>query len=158
MGEMPLDFRIPFASAIRTDWRADQIVDKTSLNLQIGTPMYSGRFGTYEAPIYGTLVYDVAVGVSLDGGATFQTEQPLVANTASRVLGAGRTDYEGKVTVPSTAQKLLVYGHVKATLVADYTKFSNVAQKWYSDGQHVVLKDAYDNPSGSFSNSDFPLQ
>jgi hypothetical protein len=141
-----------------SDWRADQIVDKTSLNLQIGTAMYSGRFGTYEAPIYGTLVYDVAVGVSLDDGATFQPEQHLNPNTASRVLGAGRTNYEGKVKLPSTAQELLVYGHVKATLVADYSKFTNVAQKWYADGQQVLLKDAYDNPGGAFTNYVFSLQ
>jgi hypothetical protein len=98
------------------------------------------------------------VGVSVDGGQTFLPEQHLTANTSSRLVGAGRTDYEGAQALPAGATQLLVYGHVKATLVADYTQYSNVVTKMYADGQQVLLKDAYDNPNGAFTNYTFQLQ
>jgi hypothetical protein len=140
-----------------SDWRADQVVDKTTLNTQIGVASFGGRFGTYDAPIYGTLTYDVSVGYSLDGGKTW-TELVLPANTASRILGSGRTDYEANLALPKTASQLLLYGHVKATLTADYSKYSNVKQKYYSDGQQVMIKEAWDNPTGANSNYTIPLQ
>lgn len=140
-----------------TDWRADQIVDKTSLNLQIGTATFNGRFGPAVSPIYGTLTYEVSYGSSFDG-VTFNAEKALSPSTTSRVVGAGRTAYEALVVVPTNATKLLMYVHVKAVLVADYTKYQSVNQKWYGDNEKVVLKDAYDNPSGAFTNYDIPVQ
>lgn len=140
-----------------SDWRADQVVDKTSLNQQIGTAQFAGRFGTYEAPIYGVLSYEVYAGTSVDGGATFAAEQRLAADTASRLLGAGRTAYVGAVAIPATSTQLLSYFHVKAFLTADYSKFTNVKTKWYSDGQVVLLKEAWDNPSGPSSNYQVPV-
>jgi len=141
-----------------SDWRADQIVDKTSLNLQIGTATFNGRFGQMTSPIFGTLSYVVSYAVSFDGGQTFQPEKQLTPTTASRLLGAGRTDYEGAELVPATATQMLFYAHVKAVLTADYAPYPTVTQKWYSDNQQVQLKDAYDNPSGAFTNYVFPLQ
>lgn len=140
-----------------SDWRADQIVDKTSLNLQIGKATFSGRFGPYTAPIFGTLSYQVSYGAAFDDG-NFQAEKPLAANTASRTLGPNRTAYEGTEKIPAGAAKMLMYGHVKAYLKADYSKYQNVTEKWYADNAEVLLKDAYDNPSGSFSNYVFTTQ
>ncbi|APR80498.1 Hypothetical protein A7982_05845 [Minicystis rosea] len=140
------------------DWRADQIVDKTSLDLQIGTATFNGRFGQYQAPIYGTLKYIVSYGISFDGGQTFQTEKALTGNTASRLVSAGRTAYEGTESIPAAANEIQLYGHVKAYLVADYSKYQNVSAKWYGDNEEVLKKDAYDNPSGAFSNYVLPLQ
>lgn len=141
-----------------TDWRADQIIDKLNLNTQIGNATFSGRFGQYQAPIYGTLVYEVSYGISFDGGQTFAAEKPLAPSTASRLVGAGRTAYEGKESIPGTATQLQMYAHVKAHLVADYSKYQNVTEKWYSDNQKVLLKEAYDNPNGAFTNYAFELQ
>lgn len=141
-----------------TDWRADQIIDKLSLNTQIGTALYSSRFGLTEAPIYGTLQYEVSYSISFDGGQTFGAETLLTANTASRLVGAGRTDYEGTAPIPAAATALAMYAHVKAFLIADYSKYSNVQQKWYADNQQVFLKEAYDNPNGAFTNYTFQLQ
>lgn len=140
-----------------SDWRADQVVDKTSLNTQIGTASFGGRFGPYDAPIYGALSYEVSVGYSLDGGKTWTT-LVLPASTASRLLGAGRTDYEAMLALPKTATQVLLYGHVKATLTADYSKYPTVKTKYYSDGQQVQLKEAWDNPTGANSNYVIPLQ
>jgi hypothetical protein len=144
-----------------TDWRADQIVDKTNLNTQIGTATVSSRFGQMEAPIYGKLTYVVSYGVSFDGGQTFQPEKTLAADTSSRLfslLGANRTDYESTETIPTGAPNLQLYAHVKAYLLADYTPYPNVTQKMYADNEQVLLKDAYDNPNGAFSNYTFQLQ
>lgn len=144
-----------------TDWRADQIVDKSSLNLQIGTATMSSRFGQVQAPIYGKLMYVVSYGISFDNGQTFQPEKAFTANTASRLLGlngAGRTDYETTEKIPGAAPNAQMYAHVKAYLVADYTPYANVTQKWYTDNQQVFLKEAYDNPNGAFSNYVFQLQ
>lgn len=141
-----------------SDWRADQIVDKTSLNLQIGMATFNGRFGQTTSPIFGTLSYVVSYAVSFDGGQTFHPEKTLAPSTGSRLLGPGRTDYEATEAIPATATQMLFYGHVKAVLTADYSGYQSVTQKWYADNQQVPLKDAYDNPSGAFTNYVFPLQ
>jgi hypothetical protein len=51
-----------------------------------------------------------------------------------------------------------LYTHVKTFLVADYTPYSNITQKWYQDNEKVLKKDLYDNPFGAFSNYDYTLQ
>ncbi len=135
-----------------SDWRADQVVDKMQLSTQIGTAIVNGRFGQVTIPIYGKLSYEVRYAVSYDKGQTFSGEAPLPANTSSLLTGVGRTDYETLLAVPANAGAAWIYFHVKASIVADYAAFGNVTQKWYADGQSVVLKDAYDNPSGSYSN------
>ena len=53
---------------------------------------------------------------------------------------------------------MVLYAHVRATMTADYSKLQNVKQKWYGDGQQILLKDAYDNPAGAFSNYTFTLE
>jgi hypothetical protein len=141
-----------------SDWRADQIVGKTNLDLQIGTASFNGRFGPQVSPIYGTLSYVVSYAVSFDGGQTFHPEKTLAPSAASRLLGPGRTDYEATEAIPASATQMLFYGHVKAVLTADYTPYPSVTQKFYADNQQVQLKDAYDNPSGPFTNYAFPLQ
>jgi hypothetical protein len=140
-----------------SDWRADEIVDKLSLNTQIGTATFTGRFGAYEAPIYGSLSYEVYIGTSVDGGATFAAEQRLAADTASRMLGPGRTAYVGSLALPATCTQLLAYLHVKAFLTADYSKYPSVKTKWYADGQVIQIKEAWDNPSGPSSNYQVPV-
>jgi hypothetical protein len=142
-----------------TDWRADQIVQKTTLNTQIGTAMMSGRGGNYETPIYGQLVYQLWIGYSEDGGTTFAPEMALTANTASRFVNrsAGRTVYEGQIDLPSNLTNIQLYMHVKATLIADYSGYSNITQKFFSDGQQILLKEAWDNPSGPGTNYQFPV-
>ena len=137
------------------DWRADQVVDKLQLNTQIGTAISNGRFGQVTIPIYGKLSFEVRYAVSFDKGATFSGETPLPASTNSLLTGVGRTDYETTLAVPAAAPALWVYFHVKATLVADYSGYGNVTQKWYADGQSVVLKDVYDNPNGAYTNYEY---
>jgi hypothetical protein len=141
-----------------TDWRADQVVDKSSLNLQIGTAVFNGRFGQTTAPIYGAISYEVSYAVSFDGGQTFAAEKALTANTASRLVGAGRTAFEATQVVSKTATQMLLYAHVKAYMIADYSKYTNVSQQWYANNQQILLKDGYDNPSGAYSNYVFQLQ
>jgi hypothetical protein len=142
-----------------SDWRADQIVDKTSLGTQIGTASFNGRLGTYIAPIYGQLMYQVAYGVSFDGGQTFHAEKALAANTASRLLmfGPNRTDYEATEVIPKTAPNMQMYLHIKAFLVVSYANYTNPT-KWYPDGAQIQIKEAWGNPSGPNTNYVFQLQ
>lgn len=141
-----------------SDWRADQIVDKMMLDTQIGVATTSGRGGSYQAPIYGQLTYQVMYGYSTDGGKTFGPEKSMSPNTASRFLGANRTAYESVENIPSTSTNVQFYFHIKAILTADYSGYWNITSKWYADNQQILLKERWDNPNGSGTNYTFQLQ
>ena len=141
-----------------TDWRADQMVDKAKLNTQIGVATMSGRGGNYSAPIYGQLVYQLLYGASFDGGVTFQAEVELAGNTTSKILGGNRTDYEAPLVIPPGASQLQLYVHIKATLIADYSSYVNITEKWYSDNQHILIKEVWDNPNGPSTNYVIPTE
>ena len=144
-----------------SDWRAEQIVDKLTINTQIGVAEAAGRFGWYSYPIHGTLQYEVAYGVNFNDGLGFRPEALLAASPASPLLpiGAmGRTMYEATLQVPSKSLRMSMYLHVKAFLVADYTTYSNVTAQWYQQGAVMLVRDSYDNPGGSFTNYEFNLQ
>ena len=51
----------------------------------------------------------------------------------------GRTDHEADLLAPAGAHELQMYAHVKAYLVADYAPYGDVTQKWYQDGERVLL-------------------
>jgi hypothetical protein len=139
-----------------TDWRANTLVDSFDIDRQIGTAIGFGRFGQYEMPIYGDIAYEIFYGAGHDG--TFAAEQRLVANASSRVLpyGQGRTAYEANVYAYGNALNL--YFHVKAYLVADYSKYTNVTSQRYIDGQRVFLRERWDNLDGQPNrNYDFSL-
>lgn len=140
-----------------SDWRADEIVNKTGLNLEIGTAQSYGRFGPITVPIFGQLVYEISAGESFDG-AHFG-EVALPATTSSRVLDApGRTAYESTLYVQQGASQMDLYFHVKAYLVANYAPYgSSVTNRLYLDGQRVLLAEKYDNPNGSFTNYVLPV-
>jgi hypothetical protein len=129
-----------------TDWRADTVVDKSSLDRQIGTATGYSRFGSFEMPIYGDIQYEVAYGLAFDD--VWSGEQPLPATTTSRVLPAGRTGFEVDVAIPPSARKLDVYFHVKAILVIDYSKWGDVRSRRYNQGDRIVLRERWDNLNG----------
>lgn len=137
-----------------TDWRAATLVDASSVDRQIGTATTYGRFGAFDMPIYGDLVYEVAMAYAVDG--QWQSESALTADATSRLMPPfGRTAYEGAIAVPSGAQKLEAYFHVKAFVVADYSKFQNVTWKKYGDGARVLVREKWDNEHGAaFDNWD----
>lgn len=144
-----------------TDWRADQIVDRLTLDTQIGVGQGMSRFGWYEYPIQGQLLYEVRHGVSFDDPPGFRPEELMPSNPTSALLplGAyGRVAYESTVPIPATATKMSLYLHVKAYLIADYSGVSDVIQQWYPQGQSILLRDSHDNPSGPFTNYDFTLK
>jgi hypothetical protein len=147
----------PFALSY-SDWRANTLIDSASVDREIGRATGYGRFGPYEMPIYGEIVYEISYGLARDGN--FAAELPLVANTNSRVLpyGQGRTAYEANVYAYGNVVSL--YFHVKPYLYADYSKYSNVTQKRYSDYQRIFLADRerWDNLDGqAYRNYDFNL-
>jgi hypothetical protein len=141
-----------------SDWRANTLIDGSSVDREIGRAIGFGRFGQYEMPIYGEIVYEISYGIARDGN--FAAEQALVANTNSRVLpyGQGRTAYEANVYAYGDVVSL--YFHVKPYLYADYSKYTNVTHKRYGDYQRVFLADRerWDNLDGQpYRNYDFDL-
>jgi len=140
-----------------TDWRADTLVDRSSINTQIGEAQGWGRFGPYTTPIYGKIVHEVSYGVYFDDGGGWRSEEPLTTNTASRFLGSGRTGYDKQIGVPASATHMSLYFHVKTYVVADYTGY-NVTSKWYGDGQWVLMREKWDNPYGAYTNFEFNVQ
>ena len=142
-----------------TDWRADEIVQRTSLDLQIGTAKVESRFGPTDMPIYGTLQYEISYGFSFDG-SSWEGESALTATTTSRVLDlAGRTAYEGQIWVPSNASGVFLYFHVKAYLVVDYTPWgSSVDNRRYNQGDRILLSERWDNPNGPDTNYELPVE
>jgi hypothetical protein len=144
-----------------TDWRADEIVDKTNLDRQIGTAQSYSRFGPITVPIFGRIDYVVTAGYSYKADWGFSV-YPLSATTTSRVINqSGRTAYETTLYVPDVGSTdLEMYFHVQAYLVVDYTSYgSSVLTKRYNQGDRILLKDAYDNKDGkAFENYDVPVE
>lgn len=141
-----------------TDWRADMLVDKGSINTQIGVATVASRFGMVQTPIHGKLVHEVSYGVFFNDFLGWRPEAALPANASSKLVAIGRTAFEQSIKIPAKATRMSLYVHVKTYLVADYTPYNNVSQKWYGDNEHVLKGDQYDNPFGAFSNYDYNLQ
>lgn len=141
-----------------TDWRADTVVDRMHIPMQIGVRQAWGRFGEYTMPILGTIEHDVLVGHAFDDGQGFRAEQALAPNTASRLLPEGRTAYEATLAIPAGATRLAVYFHVKTHLVADYTGYDGVVEQWYPDGSRTLVRERWDNPFGPYTNHEFELE
>lgn len=142
-----------------TDWRADVLADRSTINAQIGVREGWGRFGYYTMPIYGNVVHEVQVGYYFDDGGGWRQEQPLAASTTSRLLPAGRTAFEKTLAIPGNATILSMYFHVKSYVVADYAPYASyTVQAWYPQGSHTLVREKWDNPYGAYSNHDFWLQ
>jgi hypothetical protein len=144
-----------------TDWRADEMVDKTNLDRTIGSAQSYSRFGPVTIPIYGEVQYEVSAGYSYVPEWGFAI-YPMTATKTSRVINqAGRTGYETTLYVPQNGEAILqLFFHVKAYLVADYTSWgSSVLTKRYNQGDRILLKDVYDNKDGkAFENYDVPVE
>lgn len=141
-----------------SDWRADTLVDKSTIDRQIGIAQTASRFGWTQIPIYGPIVHEVSYGVYFNDSIGFRPEAPLPSTAASKLLPPGRTAFETWLQIPSKATKMSLYFHVKSYLIADYSGYTNVVQKWYADNQQILVRDKYDNPFGPFTNYDFALQ
>jgi hypothetical protein len=141
-----------------TDWRAATLVDSSSIDRTIGDATSYGRFGSFKMPISGELAHEVTYSVAIDG--VWQAEQALTANAKSRLMPAyGRVAYEGLFAMPSGAQKLEVFFHVKTFLVVDYDNFSNVGWRKYEQGQRLLVREKWDNENGAYAdNYDFTTE
>jgi hypothetical protein len=131
-----------------TDWRAQKLVDASSIDRQIGTQTSFSRFGAIEVPVFGDVEYEISYGVGLDDA--WQQEQALTANASSRLLPTrSRTAWEGTLSVPTGTQGLHLYFHVKAFLKADYSKVSNVKWKKFADGERILVRERWDNENAA---------
>ncbi len=131
--------------------RADRLVDAGSIDRRIGrVKTYNPRFGTTEGDVFGQLVHVISVGWDVGNG---YQEQALVTSPSSYVRGG--VSQETRLAIPAKASKLSMYFHVKTYLVASYPTYGEVTQRNYADGQWVLVREKWDNPSGAGSNFAF---
>jgi hypothetical protein len=141
-----------------TDWRAATLVDSSRIDRQIGSATAYGRFGSFEMPIVGDLVYEISCNAAIDG--VWQDDMTLAANDKSRLLPAGgRTAYEASLPIPKKGGKIELVFHVKAYLVVDYSRYSSIKWQKYQQGDRILVADRWDNEHGlAFDNYDFATE
>jgi hypothetical protein len=149
-------FRDAYFTISYSDWRANTIFDSAAIDRRIGKGIACGRFGQSECEIFGDIAYEVFAGVGHDQAGWY--EQKLLATPNARVVpyGQGRVAYEGNAR--AYGNSVNVYFHIRAYLVADYSKYTRVTEQWYADGQRLSLGERWDNLNGQAGkNYDFAL-
>jgi hypothetical protein len=141
-----------------TDYRANTVVDSYGIDRKIGEQKGSGRFGPMVYPIYGELQHEVTVGVYFDDATGWRGEVPMVGRPDSELLGSGRISFEKQVMVPANASKMSVYFHVKTYLLVDYSRYPNATEKYFQQGERILVADKWDNPSGAGTNYDMGIE
>lgn len=148
-----------------TDWRADRMVNKDSLNLTIGQGESYSRFGNMLVNIQGVLSYNIQAVYSTDGGNTWSNPVTLNANADSDALNdaPGRTAYETTLTLPNGASDFRVAFQIQAILTANpnYQYVNN----WYDSpngapyqlGAQYTLADVWDNDGAADGYYDFSV-
>ncbi len=144
-----------------TDWRAKALVDSSSIDAVIGTQTSYGRFGSFQRPIQGDLVYEITYAAGVDGA--WQAERPLTANGQSpwlpssgpsgQVPHSERTAYEGLLQLPAGASRLELYFHVKTYLDVNYDKFTDVNSRRYENGARFLVREKWDNENGAYADN-----
>jgi len=131
--------------------RADRLVDSSSIDRRVGrVKTYNPRFGTYEGDVFGELVHVISVGYDFGGG--FE-EQALTKSPIS-YLRYGNSQ-ETRLHVPDGATKASMYFHVKTYLVAKYPTYGEVTERKYKEGEWILVREKWDNPSGAGTNFAF---
>jgi hypothetical protein len=138
-----------------TEYRADTVVDASKIDRRIGKMTSNGRFGEQINDVVGELVHEIAAGVYFDDLQGWRAEVPMSGNRASAFAPQNwRTVFESKLAIPSNATKMKVYYHVRTYLVVDYYRYGNVTERWYEQGQRILMAERWDNPEGAGSNFD----
>jgi hypothetical protein len=154
-----------------THFRADRVVNVDGISFGetvIGKRKNYGRGGTSIVDIVGKIVHEVAAGLSFD--ETWRPEVVMLANATSRERSelfpqstswpgqnGLQNTYEHATRIPSSATRLRAYFHIKTYLLADYSNQGEVIERKYEQGQKILLREAYDNPSGSGTNYELPV-
>lgn len=134
-----------------SEGRADRLVDASSIDRRVGrVKTYNPRFGTYEGDVFGEIVHVISVGY--DFGKGFET-QDLVKSPTSYVRYGN--SQETRVHVPDGATKVSMYFHVKTYLVAKYPTYGEVTERKYQEGEWILVREKWDNPSGAGTNFAF---
>ncbi len=135
------------------DWRADALVDASSIDRKIGTQKVYGRGGESIIPIYGEIVHEVTAGVYFDDASGWRAEESMVERYDSAVIAnkaswQKRHTYERLLSIPQAASKMSVYFHVKTYLVVDYSRYPNALERTRENGKYLV-RERWDNNGGA---------
>ena len=135
-----------------TDYRANTLADTTSINTVIGQQKNYGRFGPDIIPLHGTLEHEVTIGVQIDG--VWGQEAPMVQRFDSAMVPRTqmynrRFAFERRISLPANAKQVAVYFHIKTYLRADYSQFPFVVEKYFADGERILVREVWDNNGGS---------
>jgi hypothetical protein len=133
-----------------TDWRADTLIDKSTLDLYIGKRYSGNRFGPVLVDAQGYLSYDVSAVYSTDGGRTWQSLKMDMHGSPAAIphTWQSRVAYEGLLALAQGAQDIQIAYHVKARLVVTYQPGEIVDPK-YPNGAVIDLREAWDNNGGA---------
>lgn len=135
-----------------TEYRADTLVDAMKIDRNIGQQQSYTRFGLQILPSYGELEHEVTMGVYFDDGNEWR-EVPMGLNTESVFVSQPwRKVYESRLAVPANVTKMEVYFHIRTYLKVDYTRFGNVTERRYQQGERILVAERWDNPDGAGSN------
>jgi hypothetical protein len=140
-----------------TEWRADQVVDKTNINTQVGVEAFNAPAGASVRPFAGKLVHDVYYRAQFNDAQGWRPETQLTPNPSS-ALSFGGTNFEATLTIPAGVTVLELYFHVQTYLVAEYSKDAKITARWRKENERVLMRDKYDNPFGPETNFSFPIR
>lgn len=138
------------ATVAYSDWRADRVVDKGSLDLRIGQTQSGNRFGPAIVDAFGELAFEVEAVYTTDG------EDWSAVSLATRVdpevlktqPNRKRRSYEGGIELSKDAKQLRMAFRVRAYLVVPPKGQMNLINARHEPGTRVLLREAWDNNEG----------
>jgi len=144
-----------------SDHRADTVANASALNTEIGTQKNHGRFGPDIIPIHGKLAHEVTLGMQVDG--VWGQEAPMVQRLDSAMVSRSqpwsrRFAFERRVSVPAVASQIAMFFHIKTYLEVDYSRYPNAVDRYYDDGDRILVSEVWDNNGGSGNDYHFDTQ
>jgi hypothetical protein len=135
-----------------TDHRANTVADTSGINTEIGKQKNYGRFGADIIPIHGMIEHEVTMGVQFND--VWGQEAPMVQRLDSAMVPRSqpwnrRFSFERRVAIPANANQVGMYFHVKTYLKVDYSRYPNAVEKFYADGERILVRDVWDNNGGN---------
>ena len=131
------------------DWRADAVVNRSSLDTYYGKTRQGSRFGTVIVDARAPIEYEIGVAYTVDGRVW--KGAGLLATPNARVLqtqnDTRRTSYEALIGLPQQGELRLAFNVRAILVVPNYG--SEVFDARYRPGQRVELANRWENAGGA---------
>lgn len=133
-----------------TDWRADHLVERWSLDTWVGKRQTFGRFGASVIDVYGEVEYEIDVAYTADGGASWNgltLNRKQLPDVLKNQSDTRRSSFENQLFIGTTQSDLRLAFHVRAFLKVP-TGLTEYKQG-LSGGDRILVADKWDNAGGS---------